>query len=85
MCAGYSSGALMAVSRRAGGTLVVTVRITLQPGRDDDLIELVESAPKGALAGLIREAMRSGTNRQTTYEAEWTENPLDMDDLGIEI
>ena len=75
----------MGVSRRVGGTLVVTVRITLQPGRDDDLIELVETAPKGALAGLIREAMRSGTNRQTTYEAEWTDNPLEMNDLGVEL
>lgn len=75
----------MAVSRRVGGTLVVTVRITLQPGRDDDLIELVETAPRGALAGLIREAMRSGTNRQTSYEAEWTDDPLEMDDLGVEL
>jgi hypothetical protein len=75
----------MAVSRRVGGTLVVTVRITLQPGRDDDLIELVETAPRGALAGLIREAMRSGANRQTSYEAEWTDDPLEMDDLGVEL
>lgn len=75
----------MAVSKRVGGTLVVTVRITLQPGRDDDLIELVETAPRGALAGLIREAMRSGTNRQTTYEAEWTDDPLEMNDLGMEL
>lgn len=75
----------MGVSRRVGGTLVVTVRITLQPGRDDDLIELVETAPRGALAGLIREAMRSGTNRQTTYETEWTDNPLEMNELGVEL
>jgi len=75
----------MGVSRRVGGTLVVTVRITLQPGRDDDLIELVETAPRGALAGLIREAMRSGTNRQTTYEAEWTDDPLEMNELGVEL
>jgi len=75
----------MGVSRRVGGTLVVTMRITLQPGRDDDLIELVETAPRGALAGLIREAMRSGTNRQTTFEAEWTDNPLEMNDLGVEL
>jgi len=75
----------MGVSRRVGGTLVVTVRITLQPGRDDDLIELVETAPRGALAGLIREAMRSGTNHQTTFEAEWTDNPLEMNELGVEL
>lgn len=75
----------MVVSIREKGTLVVTVRITLQPGRDDDLIELVNNAPKGALAGLMREAMRSGTSSKVTYETEWTEDPLDMSDLGIDI
>jgi hypothetical protein len=34
------------------------VRITLKPGRDDDLIALVLSAKK--IAPAIREAMRSG-------------------------
>jgi hypothetical protein len=75
----------MAVEQRERGTLVVTVRITLQPGRDDDLIELVNNAPKGALAGLMREAMRSGTSSRVTYETEWTDTPLEMQDLGIEI
>jgi hypothetical protein len=73
------------VKIRPRGTMVVTVRITLQPGRDDDLIELIENTPKGALSAVIREAMRSGTNRQTTYEAEWTDTPLQMGDLGMEL
>lgn len=84
MCAGCGSGARMVVEREKG-TLVVTVRITLQPGRDDDLIELVNTAPKGALAGLIREAMRSGTSGKVAYETEWTDTPLEMGSLGIEI
>ncbi len=75
----------MVVSRRKNGTLVVSVRITLQPGRDDNLIELVDNAPKGALAGVMREAMRSGTSSKVTYETEWAEDPLDMSDLGIDI
>lgn len=75
----------MAVEHRAGGTLVVTVRITLQPGRDDDLIELVSSAPKRALAGLVREAMRSGTIHKATFEAEVSETPLEMGELGIDL
>ena len=70
---------------RPRGTMVVTVRITLQPGRDDDLIELIEKTPKGALSAVIREAMRSGTNRQTTYETEWTDTPLQMGDLGLDL
>ena len=75
----------MANEIRANGNLVITVRITLQPGRDDDLIELVDKAPKGALAGLIREAMRSGSAGKVTYESEWTSNPLEMQNLGIEL
>jgi hypothetical protein len=75
----------MANEVRANGNLVITVRITLQPGRDDDLIELVAKAPKGALAGLIREAMRNGSASKVTYETEWTANPLQMSDLGIEL
>ena len=73
------------VVERENGTLIVSVRITLQPGRDDELIELVNAAPKGALAGVIREAMRSGTSSKVTYETEWTNTPLQMGSLGIEI
>jgi hypothetical protein len=75
----------MANELRANGNLVITVRITLQPGRDDDLIELVAKAPKGALAGLIRETMRNGSASKVTYETEWTNNPLEMGGLGIEL
>jgi hypothetical protein len=84
MCVDCGSGERMVVEREKG-TLVVAVRITLQPGRDDDLIELVNSAPKGALAGLVREAMRSGTSSKVTYETEWTDTPLEMGSLGIEL
>ncbi len=84
MCVACGSGVHMVVEREKG-TLVVTVRITLQPGRDDDLIDLVKTAPKGALAGLMREAMRSGTSRKVSYETEWTATPLEMGSLGIEI
>ena len=75
----------MANEVRANGNLVITVRITLQPGRDDDLIELVSHAPRGALAGLIREAMRSGSTGKVSYETEWTATPLEMESLGIEL
>jgi hypothetical protein len=73
------------VKIRPRGTMVVTVRITLQPGRDDDLIELIENTPKGALSAVIRESMRSGTNRQTSFETEWTDTPLQMGDLGMDL
>jgi hypothetical protein len=73
------------VVEREKGTLVFTVRITLQPGRDDDLIELLTTAPKGALAGLIREAMRSGTSSTVAYEVEESDSPLEMGGLGLEL
>jgi hypothetical protein len=84
MCVDCGSGEHMVVERE-NGTFIVSVRITLQPGRDDELIELVNAAPKGALAGVIREAMRSGTSSKVTYETEWTNTPLQMGSLGIEI
>ena len=52
------NGDAVPIVRKPDGTLVVGVRITLRPGRDDDLITLVLSAKK--LAPAIREAMRSG-------------------------
>jgi hypothetical protein len=53
------------IVRKPDGTLVVGVRITLKPGRDDDLIALVVSAKK--LAPAIREAMRSGVFHSQAY------------------
>ena len=75
----------MANEVHANGSLVISVRITLQPGRDDDLIELLSKAPKGSLAGLIRETMRNGITSKVTYETEWTATPLEMESLGIEL
>ncbi len=63
----------------------MTVRISLQPGWDEFLIELVKTAPKGALAGLIREAMRNGTSDKVASETELTDMPLKMGNLGIDI
>ena len=60
---------------------MVGVRITLKPGRDDELIGLVLGARK--LAPAIREAMRSGV-----VEGTYTQMELDLDDLagvGIEL
>lgn len=65
---------------------MVTVRLTLQPGRDDDLIAIVRSAPKGALAAIIREAMRSGVQPvHDTTEGTLDDTPLDWADLGMDV
>lgn len=76
----------MAISQRANGNLVITVRITFRPGRDDDLIDLVSRAPKGALAGLIRESMRNGVQAGRANFMDMPEDePLEMSGLGMEI
>ena len=76
----------MAYLVRPNGNLVVTLRLTLQPGRDDDLIELVNTAPRGALAGLVREAMRCGISpRSAVFLEEAEEEALDMTGLGLEL
>jgi hypothetical protein len=75
----------MAISQRSNGNLVVTVRLTLRPGRDDDLILLIQNAPHGALAGLVRESMRSGVaSRTCAFEDTPDTQPLDMSELGLD-
>jgi hypothetical protein len=74
----------MHIVRRVGGTLVITVRLTLLPGRDDDLIGAIQSAPRGVAASVIREMMRSGLpNRRTNEDA--LESEPDMAGLGIDL
>ncbi len=61
--------------------MVVGMRITLKPRRDDELIALVLGARK--LAPAIREAMRSGV-----VKGIYTQMDLGLDDLedvGIEL
>ncbi|RME49602.1 MAG: hypothetical protein D6791_00370, partial [Chloroflexi bacterium] len=73
---------------RPNGNLVVTVRLTLQPGRDDELIALVRGAPRGALAGLVREAMRHGIRPllpESAVEETVEDDDLDLSGLGLEL
>ena len=76
----------MALAARSNGSLVLSVRITLYPGRDDDLIELVQTAPKGSLAGVIREAMRNGVQKVEFLPIQESEDmSFEIDSLGIEL
>ena len=76
----------MAAEVRPGGSLVVTVRLTLRPGRDDDLIALVEMAPRGRLAAMVREAMRSGvSSKAVAFEIEVDASPLELSGLGMDV
>ena len=64
------------------GTLVLTVRVTLKPGRDDDLIALVQQAPPRGMASAIREAMRSGITSPAATEED---DDLALPDLGVDL
>lgn len=75
------NGDAVPIVRKPDGTLVVGVRITLRPGRDDDLITLVLSAKK--LAPAIREAMRSGVVKDIF--AETKSIPEELSSIGIEL
>ena len=81
MCSVFTSGAAVSIVRKPDGTLVVGVRITLKPGRDNDLIALVLSARK--LAPAIREAMRSGVLSGTFSEQETDSQEINA--IGIEL
>ena len=71
----------MSIVKKSDGTLVVGVRITLKPGRDDELIALVLGARK--LAPAIREAMRSGVVKGMYSQLEL--NLDDLEGVGIEL
>jgi hypothetical protein len=71
----------VSIIKKPDGTLVVGVRITLKPGRDDNLIALMLSAKK--LAPTIREAMRNGVIKEVYSSAEL--NVDDLESVGIEL
>jgi hypothetical protein len=71
----------VSIVKKPDGTLVVGVRITLKPGRDDELIALVLGARK--LAPAIREAMRSGVVKGMYAQFEF--NLEDLYGVGIEL
>ena len=73
---------MSSIEYKPDGTIVVTARITLKPGRDDRLIEILETAPARGLASTIRESMRTGiTNRPENF----VNDDLDLSGHGVEI
>jgi len=76
---------MAALKVRKNGSLVLSVRLTLMPGRDDDLIALLQDVPHGDLAHQVRTAMRNGVTRWVTDAETDVETPLDMQDLGIDL
>lgn len=74
---------MSSILTKPDGTKVVTVRITLKPGRDDTIIALIDNAPVRGLASTIREAMRTGIIDSDNAFTE--DEQLDLGGLGQEI
>ena len=75
----------MAYDEKTNGSVVVMVHLTLRAGRDDDMIQLVKTAPRGGLANIIRETMRTGIHRNDEELYEEAEVEMDLSDWGFEI
>lgn len=73
------------VIEKEDGTITFVVHLSLKPGRDDALIQLVQSAPKRGLAGFIREAMHTDIHENQINNFEENEDLLVLPDLGIDL
>jgi hypothetical protein len=73
------------IVEKPDGTIVVLVHLSLKPDRDEAIIQLLRSAPKGGLAGIVREAMRTGIGENHSQDLLPEEEPLDLPDLGIDL
>ncbi len=73
------------IIEKRDGTIVLYVHLSLKPGRDDAIIKLLCAAPKRGLAGIVREAMRTGISENQFQELEREEETLDLPDLGIDL
>jgi hypothetical protein len=76
----------MPAKQRKQGSLVFSIHLTLLPHRDADLIELLQNAPQGCLAGVVREAMRNGVTRANDQSVVLNDEPeINLDGLGMEL
>jgi hypothetical protein len=72
--------------RRAEGSAVLRVAITLYPGRDDDLIAALEALPPGKTAGYIYQLMVGGARLAGADDAQAeVEQEEDLSGLGMEL
>ncbi len=67
---------------RRPNVLIVPLKLWLLPGRDDDLIQYLESIPPGRRAAAVMQAMRGGLLNQAPAPAEHDEVDGILDQLG---
>ncbi len=76
---------MAAIIEKKDGRIIVLVHLTLRPGRDDVLIQLIRQATPGSLASIIREVMRNGIQMDEKEIFEISSEDLDFGGLGSEI
>ena len=76
---------MSSIVEKPDGTVVVLVHLSLKPCRDDALIQLIRLAPNRGLAGIVREAMRSGIEETPERWANDEEEKFEIPDIGIEL
>ncbi len=72
-----------AIIEKRDGRMTVLVHLTLRPGRDDVLIQLIKEAPHGSLASIIREVMRNGIRLDEQELFEISDEDLDFGGLDL--
>lgn len=64
------------------GVVIVPLKLWLIPGRDDDIMEFLESIPSGQRASAIISAMRNGLLNQIVVIEQNDETSSILDSLG---
>lgn len=72
----------MPLIRKNDGRVIIRTSITLRPGRDDTLIDLMQTTEQ-SLAATVREAMRNGVVEDAEFIAD-DDQAIDFS-FGIEL
>ncbi len=77
---------MSAIDYRPDGKIVITLRITLDPRRDADIITALTQAPPRRRASYARELMRSGVGgHPTALEEDVDDMPLELSGMSYEL
>ncbi len=73
----------MPIIRKPDGSIVIRTSITLKPGRDDTLIDLINTTDQ-SLAATVREAMRNGVVEAPEFVVD-DDDDFDFIGIGVEL
>jgi hypothetical protein len=76
---------MASIVEKPDGTMVVFVHLSLKPGRDVALINIIKLSPKRGLAGIVREAMRDGICEDHSQRLDEEVPSFEIPDVGIDL